>query len=60
MKIKVDYLKPIKLHRFESVRVVLTSGNVVSVFDDTVYIATPEQWASHLDGEVIWKGSSDE
>lgn len=52
-KVETDWLRPIKIGKFEWVDVVRTDGSHVTVFDDKIYVATAEERFDHKDGRRV-------
>lgn len=50
---ETGFLAQVEIEAFEYVDVVLTSGHVVTVFDDKVFVRAPGQ-PSQVDGALVW------
>lgn len=53
IQLETDYLNPIEITEYQWVDVKRTDGTQVTVFDDKIYIATPDDVLNHRDGKRI-------
>lgn len=57
-EVETEYLDPIELGKYEHVTVRLPDGRSVTVYADTIYVATEQDVSGHKDGKRIWDAMS--
>jgi hypothetical protein len=56
LEVRTAHISPIEIVEHEWVDIKLPDGRQVTVFDDCIYVATPDDVLKHKDGKKVWNG----
>jgi hypothetical protein len=59
-EVETEFLRPIELGKYEWVTVRLPDGRTVTVYADSINVATEQDVIDHKDGRKIWEAMSAE